>query len=127
MSAALNGQTMIAESYITEIEAYRANGSNDEWFFAKITDHLLEDHSPQEAFDAVGEIAQFALDEEEASLFYDHIQFLIRLARTANTTECPKSFYEISKRLRAKASMFGEAELSAVKELYSWFRLPFNK
>lgn len=74
-------RNVIANSYIVAIEDYRANGSDDEWFFAKLTDGLLDGCEPHDAYQAIEEIVEYALNENDEGLFYYHLQFILRLGR----------------------------------------------
>ncbi|OED35147.1 hypothetical protein AB833_31405 [Chromatiales bacterium (ex Bugula neritina AB1)] len=64
---------VIANSYIVAIEDYRANGSEDEWFFAKLTEGLLDGCESHDAYEAIAPIVEHVLDENDESLFYDHL------------------------------------------------------
>ena len=79
---------MIADSYISRMEHYRVNSSEDEWFTAKLFDGLLGQREPHDAFDS---LVEYSLNEAEGDLFYDHIQFLSRLGHKADTSESPQS------------------------------------
>jgi len=117
---------MIADSYKSKMEEYRKNGSDDEWFFVKLTDHFGQ-CEPFNAFEAIDSIVNYTLIEDEADLFYDHIQFLIYLGRKANTVESPQALKNAVAVLVEKATKFGDPQLSSVRALCAWFRLPFNK
>lgn len=117
---------MIVEKYTTGIEKYRIEGSEDEWYTSKLEDLAMEGTNSTDVFNAIDGIVKLATKELESDLFYNHIQFLITLARKANTTEPSKlllSNYEV---LQNKANQFGQPQITAVKELCKWFRLPFN-
>ncbi len=118
---------MIAETYISRMEEYRKNGSDDEWFFAKLSDSLLENCNPSSAFDAIELVVICALEESEDDLFYYHIQFIIRLGRKSNTSESPALLKSSVAALYKKAVHLGDSHSYSVKELCAWFRLPFNK
>jgi len=118
---------MIAEKYISSMQNYRVSGSDDEWFFAKLTDSLLEECNGSAAFDAIEPIVGIAVSEIEGDLFYDHVQFLIKLGRKANTSESPVALKNSIESLQEKAFNFGRSEMDAVKQLCTWFRLPYNK
>lgn len=118
---------MIAENYISSMEIYRVSGSDDEWFFAKLTDSLLENCTNSTAFNAIEPIVGIAISEIEGDLFYDHVQFLIKLGRKANTSESPEALKNSIESLQEKAFNFGNHQLEAIKELCAWFRLPYNK
>ncbi len=109
------------------MDRFRVNGSTDEWFFAKLSDGLLANCEPYEAYEAIGTVVEYALKEHEADLFYDHVQFLIRLGRKSSTTEAPQPLVKGVSVLEEKATKFGPPQLSSLKELCTWFRLPFNK
>lgn len=117
---------MIAENYKSSMEKYRVSGSDDEWFFAKLTDSLLEDCTSSTAFDAIEPIVSIAISEIEGDLFYDHMQFLIKLGRKAKTSESPEALKNSIESLHEKAINFGSPQLEAIKELCAWFRLPYN-
>ena len=108
---------MIADNYKSSMEKYRVNGSGDEWFIAKLTDSLLKDCSSSIAFDAIEPIVDVAISEVEGNLFYDHVQFLIKLARKANTSESPEVLKNSIESLHEKAINFGNPQLEAMKEL----------
>lgn len=118
---------VIANSYIVAIEDYRASGSDDEWFFAKLTDGLLDGCESHDAYEAVKAIVEYALNENDEYLFYGHLQFIIRLGRSADTSQAPEGLINNIAKLEEMAKNFGQPQLSSLKEMCTWFRIPFNK
>lgn len=111
---------MIADKYISGIELYRKQGSEDEWFISKLAENALEG---ADAYRAIDTIIDLASNEHEGDLLYDHIQFLLALARKSDTTQPSESIQFNSGFLQIKAELIGEPQLKAVNELCSWFRL----
>lgn len=118
---------MVADEYKRKIELYRSEGSDDEWFYGKACDAILEKCNSSEAYDAIKEITFLAVSEVDSGFFYYHIQFLIRLGRAANTTESPAELKGAMSLLIKKAEGAGEEQERSMQELCAWFSLPFNK
>jgi hypothetical protein len=118
---------VIANSYIVAIENYRTNGSEDECFFAKLTDGLLDGCESHDAYEAIDAIVEHALDENDEGLYYDHLQFILRLGRKVDTSQAPESLINNVAKLEKMASNFGQPQLSSLKEICAWFMLPFSK
>lgn len=114
---------VIADKYISGIELYRKEGSKDEWFISKLTENALEGASSADAYQAIDTIIDFASNEHEGDLFYEHMQFIIALARKSDTTQPSESMQFNSGLLKIKAELIGEPQLRAVNEFCSWFRL----
>lgn len=89
------------------IEEYRTNGSEDEWFFSKLTDGLLDGCESHDAYEAIEAIVEHALDENDEGLFYDHLQFILRLGCKADTSQAPASFIKNVAKLERIATNFG--------------------
>jgi hypothetical protein len=115
---------VIVDIYTTGIEKYRAEGSDDEWYIDKLRDLAMDGASSADAFNAIEGIVELATREDESDVFYEHIQFLIRLARKSDTSEPPKSLLLNHKALQNMADQLGQPEIASVKELCRWYRLP---
>ena len=98
---------------------WRAALTRDEWFFVRQRDELAERLSPNEAFDAIGEVTTLLLLQTEPLLRYECGAFLLSLACRSDTTEMPSQ-------LRRDWDSVIHAlnyEMSIKEQLLDWYRL----
>jgi len=109
--------------YINDIEKYRKEGSTDEWYISKLLDKSISGLSPEQAYLEIDAIVEVLLKEKEWDIFLNHCQYILRLARLANTTEIPLKLGQNLHALQAKITEFDLVNHSEVKGLYAWFRI----
>jgi len=109
--------------YLTEIDKYRDNGSTDEWYISKLLDNCVAELGPEQAFQEISGVFEALLDEKEWDIFLNHCQYILRLARMANTTELPEKLVPNINAIRVKAKDLDLEKHTEVQEIYAWFRI----
>ncbi|WP_346837886.1 hypothetical protein [Microbulbifer sp. SAOS-129_SWC] len=123
----MDRSSMVFSEYKAQMDRLRRYESDDEWFFENLCESILSRSEPFEAYKAIESVVQVAVSEKEADFFYYHIQFLIKLGRAADTSQCPDALMEAAPALWKKAGELGGAEEASAQELLAWCRIPFNK
>ncbi len=102
----------------------------DEWFFCKLREEIVESLSPEVAFSEITGTLELALQQEEVGLFIEVLELSLSLIRKASTTEIPIGLEQQLIKLKNCANKFGkdiDYSNRQIKEIQGWFRIKSNQ
>lgn len=79
--------------------------------------------SPEQAFSEIEAMLNPLISEHEWDIFLNHCQFILRLARIANTTEIPEVFASNLEVIQDRIASLELEKHNEIKELCVWFRI----
>jgi hypothetical protein len=110
------------QQYLANLENWEQRLTNDEWFFVRIGDDLVDSLTPPEAFSAIDQIIDHLLTTDDSNLQIELILLIQSLARKADTTEMPPKLQQSLGLISKDISNTSRYHKMQFDDLLHWFR-----
>ena len=85
----------VSKQFIDSLIGCESNIENDEWYFCKSRENIINSLSPNEAFDSIMEILNLAVIKEYHDFLDLILQFALELSLKSETTQLPQGLENI--------------------------------
>ena len=114
----------LVEAFATQLPESLLRLSEDEWSVSKLRNQVVNEATPQSAFESIVEILLLASKQADPYAFASCCWLANALAGLSETTEEPRGIREaLAEALSASIKLNASSELST---LWRWYRLPPN-
>lgn len=96
--------------------------NKDEWYFSNLRDEILQEITPEEAFNYIPDVVKICLELKDKYLVGEIFEILLDLVKRTNTTEIPSYLEKNWEALINYVSSIGDYNKRKTKELKGWYR-----
>lgn len=111
----------IKEEFNLHIKDWQTKLNEDEWFFARLHEHLTKGLNPEDAFNHIPDVVDLVMEKSDQYLCLESFELLITLARISNTAEVHPKLENNWDKLIKHVSSFGVYHRTRTIELSRWY------
>ncbi|WP_027156856.1 hypothetical protein [Methylobacter luteus] len=114
---------MVTDDFVSELNDWDGKLSDDEWYFCKLRERLVNSLNQEEAFNQIPSIVEVILKNSDEFVCMEGFELLLSIVRKSETTEAPPKLKEQWEILKAHMNQFGDYEKRKFDELSHWYRI----
>lgn len=96
--------------------------NEDEWYFAQFRENVINDISPEQAYNQISEAIELVLEQTDPWLLGECFEILLSLCIKSDTTRIPASLMSSWDKLENHLSSYGKYYNDRFAEIKRWYR-----